>query len=691
MLTSGHLGLGGEDYALASLFGIGDTCLVAGLAQEFARRHRQPGGRVALIVRPGHRDVAAAFPGIDVVIEIAEHDIPALVNPSRAPQGQPRPGEIFVAHPSVVHVRPDHCVAHGRMSDVAMYALILGLPPQTKLALPAISHENRELARAIASDQRIVVGRTAMIVPRANSWAPIPPEFFNTLSDRLRQQGWHVWVNNPAALPLRAALAFAEIAGWVIGANCGYMQMVVQSGVRARKTILSRVSSEDRPHPLPITRMSDYTRFRKVDDQHYHVEEFMVDGPTTWPGVVSGVVSGRNAHEDVPDPAPLLFFDAQLSPGELCDRLSILEIKRERLPDQAHLVLAEITRLSPMRDQIVQMHPEVSHLIGDLARLNGQAWDLNESLFCEYAPDAVIQPDDAVAHVRRAAEAHACNRERVRVRNDIDARCHAGHVEVKSYQPHRSAPVYRRAAIESIMSHNIVDDLRRDGIVVLPQRFVALDGFVKHLMACPIYENHVRQRKPPLLNGVSAQQVLTSGSVAPWMCSDLHDCLRAPGLLEAALSVYPIVRDYLGRPPLLYSVNAFYTLPHSVPKADIQGWHRDADDEDFLALFIYCTDVRRPADGVHEYQLGTHIGPNEGAIKQVFGVPGTMFLAAPKGLHRGMIPQGRMRMVAWARWGVSDPPPSYVWDLNSPLPRDEIGDRYPDDSILQDAVKLLAR
>lgn len=691
MLTAGHLGLGGEDYALASLFGIGDTCLVAGLAQEFANRYRRPGGRIVLVVRSGHRDVAAAFPGIDVVIEIPEHEIPALVDPSRTPQGRPRPGEIFVAHPSVVHVRPDYCVAHGRMSDVAMYALILGLSPQTKLALPAISHENRELAQAIAVDQRIVVGRTAMIVPRANSWAPIAPEFFATLADQLRSCGWHVWINNPAVLPLRAALAFAEIAGWVIGANCGYMQMVVQSGVRARKTILSRVSSDDPPHPLPITRLSDYTRFRKVDDQHYHVEEFMVDGPTTWPGVVSCVVSGRNAREDIPDPAPLLFFDAQLSPGELCDRLAILEIKRDRLPDRAHLLLAEITRLFPLRDRIVQMYPDVAAQIAELARLNMQAWDLNESLFCEYAPDAIVQPDDAVAHVRRAAEAHACNRERVRVRNDIDARCHAGHVEVKSYQPHRPARSQRRAVIESIMSHNIADDLRRDGIVELPQRFDALEGFIGHLMACPIYENHVRQRKPPLVDGTPAQHIFASGAVQPWMCSDLHDCLRAPGLLEAALSVYPIVRDYLGRPSLLYSVNAFYTLPHDTPKADIQGWHRDADDEDFLALFIYCTDVRRPADGVHEYQLGTHRGANEGPVKQIFGHPGTMFLAAPKGLHRGLIPKGSMRMVAWARWGVSDPPPSYVWDLNSPLPRDQIGGRYPSDPILQDAIKLLVR
>lgn len=227
------------------------------------------------------------------------------------------------------------------------------------------------------------------------------------------------------------------------------------------------------------------------------------------------------------------------------------------------------------------------------------------------------------------------------------------------------------------------DVLRHDGICMLQNKF-PLEPFLAYLKRRPVYRNHVRQGKP-------CEGPLGSW---PWMCHDMQDAVVAPGLLEAAINILPIARNYLGRQPLLYSLNIFYTeppYPGFVAKPDIQEFHRDADDDNFIALFVYCTAVADDEDGPHQFQVGTHNGGACRGIASVVGPAGSMFLAATKGLHKGLVPKRTRRMVAWARWGVSDPPASYKWDGLVPTPKAMIADRYPKDPALQEAIKLVVR
>lgn len=224
----------------------------------------------------------------------------------------------------------------------------------------------------------------------------------------------------------------------------------------------------------------------------------------------------------------------------------------------------------------------------------------------------------------------------------------------------------------------ILEELHNDGIVVLPIPF-KIQSFVEYLSRQLVYQNHVRQNKP---------DPVPLGS-HPWTCHDMGDVTRAPLLLEAALSVHGIARAYLDSKPYLYSLNAFYCEPNANPKPDIQDWHRDADDTKFLALFIYGTDVLTDDDGPHQFAVGTQRGGEERRRTSVYGTAGTMFLADTSGLHRGLVPKTNRRMLAWARWGVSCPPASYQWDGLKPLPKAEIGERYPSDPELQEAIKLV--
>ena len=226
----------------------------------------------------------------------------------------------------------------------------------------------------------------------------------------------------------------------------------------------------------------------------------------------------------------------------------------------------------------------------------------------------------------------------------------------------------------------MIADLRYDGIVgVAPMR--GTEEMLAYLKTRPTYHGHVKGAS------VAVHQPGNSTCWAP------EDVLAAPHFFEFAMSVLPLVKEYLGPHPLLYSVNAFTTYPIMGPmNPDIQAWHRDRDDEKFLALFVYLTDVNLAADGAHLFQRGTQrCKANGGEVQEVTGAAGTAFLADTSGLHMGIRPALYPRTLAWARWCISDPPASYRWDKQQPCSRDVLGARYPTDVVLQDLLRLVVQ
>jgi hypothetical protein len=191
-----------------------------------------------------------------------------------------------------------------------------------------------------------------------------------------------------------------------------------------------------------------------------------------------------------------------------------------------------------------------------------------------------------------------------------------------------------------------------------------------------------RTRYPGHVKGASVAAHQPGNST----CWSMEDVLTAPRLLEVALALTDDVGRYLGRPPLLYSVNAFTTYPISGPlNPDIQEWHVDKDDVRFVALFVYLTDVLREEDGAHQFQV------SDGRHMTVLGPAGMAFLADTSHLHRGLRPLQKNRTMAWARWCVTDPPASYLWDGQRPSDRAVLGSRYPSDKRLQESIRLVVQ
>ena len=170
-----------------------------------------------------------------------------------------------------------------------------------------------------------------------------------------------------------------------------------------------------------------------------------------------------------------------------------------------------------------------------------------------------------------------------------------------------------------------------------------------------------------------------------YVCAHTDDAILAPHLFEFGLRTIDLAATYLGRdPPVAYSMNAFWTRPGAQLRTDIQAFHRDADDEKFLAIFVYLSDVESEKDGAHLLE-----GP-DGVIRPVLGPAGTAFAADTSLLHMGRKPETKERGIAWFRWGSSDRPPAGVWDKVEPISVATFGaSRYPVSQRLRDAVKLL--
>jgi len=117
--------------------------------------------------------------------------------------------------------------------------------------------------------------------------------------------------------------------------------------------------------------------------------------------------------------------------GELLDKISILQIKSERISDQAKLanVRAELSAL----EKTWMAHPaggqDIARLRADLKAVNEQLWEIE---------DAVRLKDKAgefdAAFIELARSVYLRNDERARIKKAINLALGSAYVEEKSYQ-----------------------------------------------------------------------------------------------------------------------------------------------------------------------------------------------------------------------------------------------------------------
>jgi hypothetical protein len=130
-------------------------------------------------------------------------------------------------------------------------------------------------------------------------------------------------------------------------------------------------------------------------------------------------------------------ISAPVSYGELLDKIAILQIKSERMSDQAKV--ANVRRELDALDESWSAHPashaDISELRAQLKAVNERLWVIEDDIrMCEK------RQDFGAEFIRLARAVYFENDERARIKRDINLALGSALVEEKSYQDYRANP-----------------------------------------------------------------------------------------------------------------------------------------------------------------------------------------------------------------------------------------------------------
>ncbi len=120
----------------------------------------------------------------------------------------------------------------------------------------------------------------------------------------------------------------------------------------------------------------------------------------------------------------------EIAPGELIDKITILEIKLERIKDAAKLanVRHEWDVLTAARDAHTEPTDALAALTAELKKINEMLWEIEDDIRdCERARDF------GEKFIELARAVYRTNDERARVKREINELLGSALVEEKSY------------------------------------------------------------------------------------------------------------------------------------------------------------------------------------------------------------------------------------------------------------------
>lgn len=153
---------------------------------------------------------------------------------------------------------------------------------------------------------------------------------------------------------------------------------------------------------------------------------------------------------------------------------------------------------------------------------------------------------------------------------------------------------------------------------------------------------------------------------------DHLNVVRAPHALAIANNpvVLSAVADVLGAKPTISYMTAWWSIAHGEAAKEAELFHRDVDDYRFIKLFIYLTDVDE-GSGPHAFVRGSHkvnkltdirrLG--EAEVESTFGKEnmlsftgpaGTAFIENTYGVHRGVPPKTRTRLLFQVLYSLTE-------------------------------------
>ena len=128
-------------------------------------------------------------------------------------------------------------------------------------------------------------------------------------------------------------------------------------------------------------------------------------------------------------PAPAV----PLSWGELADKISILQIKRERIPSpvQRANIMRELEAIAPIIDSLTDAPTGLDAIRAELKSVNEKLWDIEDAIRAKEAGSAF---DDEFIALARAV--YKTNDLRARIKRRINDLMCSSLVEEKHYHEH---------------------------------------------------------------------------------------------------------------------------------------------------------------------------------------------------------------------------------------------------------------
>ncbi|MCD6305112.1 MAG: hypothetical protein J7M32_02345 [Deltaproteobacteria bacterium] len=124
---------------------------------------------------------------------------------------------------------------------------------------------------------------------------------------------------------------------------------------------------------------------------------------------------------------------AEISPGELFDKIAILEIKKARIRDLEKLrhIETELDLLKEARSRQIPASAALGSLYREIKEVNERLWEIEDAIRrCER------NKEFGEDFVRLARSVYLTNDRRSRIKKEINERLGARIVEEKSYEPY---------------------------------------------------------------------------------------------------------------------------------------------------------------------------------------------------------------------------------------------------------------
>tara|TARA_B100000963_G_scaffold264457_1_gene232625 strand:+ start:6863 stop:7261 length:399 start_codon:yes stop_codon:yes gene_type:complete len=121
---------------------------------------------------------------------------------------------------------------------------------------------------------------------------------------------------------------------------------------------------------------------------------------------------------------------AEISVGELLDKISILEIKQKNLEDKhkIKIVVKELNSLKNTLEKDVQINDEIKSLYEDLKKINTKLWNIEDG-----KRDCERNKDFGEKFIKLARSVYIENDQRAKIKKKINKLSGSNISEVKSY------------------------------------------------------------------------------------------------------------------------------------------------------------------------------------------------------------------------------------------------------------------